>query len=283
VWLHDKDGEHQISSEGDALAPTLSWDGRRLYFQMANGQTHGVELWVKDLDSGKVDKVVPGYNPIRGPSGYSLSQDGKKVAFAMDDQNGRSSLWVAATNHRSSPQHLSSASVEDTPLFLPDGDLLFRAIEGGSNFLYRMKADGTGRRKIMPDRILDLMAVSPDGRWIVASVPNSDEERTLAVKAFAMDGSASTLLCVTLCNPKWDLTGKFLYLTLAVDRSGNSYVLPVMPDVGLPKFPSAGIATVDDLANAKTIPHSVGSALDPSVYAYMHQYTRRNLYRIQLP
>ena len=183
VWLHDKDGEHQISSEGDAFAPTLSWDGRSLYFLMSNGQTQGVELWVKDLDSGKVDRVVPGYNLVRAQGGYSLSQDGKKVAFAMDDRSGRSSLWVAATNHRSSPQHIPSASVEDTPLFLPDGDLLFRGIEGESNFLYRMKADGTGRRKVMPDRILDLMAVSPDGRWVVASVPNSDEEHTFAVKA----------------------------------------------------------------------------------------------------
>ena len=61
VWLHDKDGEHQISTEGDASTPAFSADGRKLYFLMANGQTHGKELWIKDLASGRVDRVVPGY------------------------------------------------------------------------------------------------------------------------------------------------------------------------------------------------------------------------------
>jgi hypothetical protein len=52
---------------------------------------------------------------------------------------------------------------------------------------------------------------------------------------------------------------------------------------GLPKIPSAGFTTKDDLANAKTIPWYVESALNPSVYTYTRENTRRNLYRIQLP
>jgi tricorn protease-like protein len=285
VWLHDKDGDHQISSEGDALSPTFSSDGRSLYFLMANGQTRGAELWVKDLNSGKVDRVVPGYSMKSNSQvsqRYSVSQDGKEVAFAMNDQSGRSSLWVAPTSRRSSPRHISSEAVEDSPFFLPDGDLIFRAIEGGSNFLYRIKTDGTGRRKIILDRILELMAVSPDGRWVVAGLPNPDEEHPAVAKAFALDGSASALLCVVYCKLKWDSTRKFVYLNLPHLYEG-SYVIPVMRDVGLPKVPSAGIAGIDDLANAKTIPWNVESALNPSVYAYTRENTRRNLYRIQLP
>ena len=169
VWLHDKDGDHPISSEGNAFSPTFSSDGRSLYFLMANGQTRGAELWVKDLNSGKVERVLPDY-PMES---YSVSRDGKQVAFSMNDQSGRSNLWIAPTSRRSSPVHISSAAVEDSPFFLPDGDLVFRAIEGGSNFLYRMKADGTGRRKITPDRILDSVGVSPDGRWVVAGSSDS--------------------------------------------------------------------------------------------------------------
>ena len=88
----------------------------------------------------------------------------------MNDQSGRSSLWIAPTSHRSSPVRMSSAVVEDSPFFLPDGDLVFRAIEGGSNYLYRMKTDGTNRHKITPERILDSIDVSPDGRWVVAAI-----------------------------------------------------------------------------------------------------------------
>jgi dipeptidyl aminopeptidase/acylaminoacyl peptidase len=285
VWLHDTDGDHQISSEGDATSPTFSPDGRSLYFMMANGQTRGAELWVKDLSSGKVDRVVPGYamqtNSIERKS-YSLSQDGKEVAFAMIDQSGRSSLWVAPTSRRSSPRHISSAAVEDSPLFLPDGDLVFRAIEGGSDFLYRMRADGTGRRKIIPDRILGLIAASPDGRWVVAGLPNPDEEHPTVMKAFALDGSASVPLCFVYCMFNWDSTGKSVYLRFPA-LSESIYIIPVMQDFGLPKIPSAGLTGSGDLANAKAIPLNVESVLNPSVYAYTRENTRRNLYRIPLP
>ena len=104
VWMHDKDGDHQISSEGNAQSPEFSSDGRRLYFLMANGQTQGQELWVKDLGTGRIDRVLPGYPMLA----YSVSKDGKQVAFAMDKPSGRSSLWIAPINRRSSPVHLAS-------------------------------------------------------------------------------------------------------------------------------------------------------------------------------
>jgi Tol biopolymer transport system component len=149
VWLHDKDGDHQISSEGNASSPSFSSDGRKLYFLMSNGQTQGEELWIKDLAGGKVDRVLPG-NPMQA---YSVSRDGKEVAFTMNDQSGHSNLWVAPTSRRTPPVRISSPSAEDSPYFLPDWELVFRAIEGGSNYLYRMKTDGSARKKISPERI----------------------------------------------------------------------------------------------------------------------------------
>jgi eukaryotic-like serine/threonine-protein kinase len=281
VWSHDKDGDHQISSEGDASMPRFSSDGRSLYFLMANGQTHGAELWVKDLSSGTVDRVLPGY-PMKG---YSVSQDGKEVAFAVNDQSGHSNLWIAPTNHRSSPVRISSATVEDSPLFLPDGDLIFRANEGGSNFLYRMKKDGTDRRKISTERILDIIAVSPDGRWVSAAASNPDEEHTTMTKAYPLDGSAAISLCVDYCMVSWDRAGKYAYLSF-IPNGAASYAIPVMHDVGLPKLPPNGLVRREDFTNAKTniaIPWYVQSAVNPSVYAYTRENTRRNLYRIQLP
>ncbi len=89
VWLHDKGGDHQISSEGNAAQPSFSSDGNSIYFLMANGQTHGDELWNEDLPSGKVERLLPGYDM----TSYSVSKDGKEVVFARNDQNGNSSLW----------------------------------------------------------------------------------------------------------------------------------------------------------------------------------------------
>ena len=107
VWLHDKDGDHQISSEGNASSPSFSSDGRRLYFLMSNGQTQGEELWIKDLTGGKVDRVLPG-NPMQA---YSVSRDGKEVAFTMNDQRGHSeSLGRPNQPPRTRRAHLLSGS-----------------------------------------------------------------------------------------------------------------------------------------------------------------------------
>jgi serine/threonine protein kinase/Tol biopolymer transport system component len=281
VWLHDKDGEHQISSEGNADQASFSPDGKSLYFLMTNGQTRGDELWVKDLTGGRVERVLPGYSM----EGYSVSRDGKEVAFTMNDQSGRSGVWVAPTSRRSSPVRISATAIEDSPFFLPDGDLVFRAIEGGANFLYRMKADGTGRRKISQQRVFDVYAVSPDGRWIIASAPGPDQERTAQFTAFAVDGSKTVPFCLVYCPVIWDTTGKFMYVYSST-LSDATFPLPVLPASGLPNLPPAGIERIEDFTNARTaavIPRFVDSAISPSVYAYSIRNTRRNLYRIPLP
>src|SRR5579862_4777012 len=287
VWLHDNQGDHQISSEGNAIAPSLAPDGKSLFYLMANGQTPGYELRVRDLTGDKTESLLPGYF-IQADyliKGYSISRDGKEVAFVRKDQNGHPGIWVAPTNRRSSPLRISSeTAIEDSPFFLPDGDLVFRAIEGSSNFLYRMKADGTGRRKISSQRVFDAFSVSPDGRWLLAVSPGPDQEHTAQATAFAVDGSTSVPICLGYCHLIWDSTGEFAHLYFPALYQGT-YTLPVLPDTGLPKLPPAGIARIEDLAAAKAappIPETVESALSPSIYAYSRQNTRRNLYRIPL-
>jgi eukaryotic-like serine/threonine-protein kinase len=282
VWMHDKDGEHQISSEGSGSSPSFSSDGRSLYFLMSNGQTHGEELWSKDLGSGKTERVLPGY----AMQDYSVSRDGRQVAFTTSDPGGRPNIWVAQASRRSSPVRIFSAVAEDAPLFLPDGDLVFRATEGGANFLYRMKTDGTDRRKISPERIFDSYAVSPDGRWVVAVTPGFGDEEQIARaagRAFAVDGSATVTLCVGYCLVSWDTSGGFVYFRFPNLKEG-AYALPVMRDSGLPRVPPA-ITSIEDITNLKAItaiPWPLESAVNPSVYAYTRLNTRRNLYRIQI-
>jgi serine/threonine protein kinase/Tol biopolymer transport system component len=290
VWLHDKDGDHQISSEGNAEAPSFSSEGSSLYYLMANGQTDRTELSVRNLAKGTTERLLPGYSM----DAYSVSRDGKQVAFSVDDPSGHSSLWVAPTNHRSAPVRISpSGAIDDSPHFLPDGDLVFRSIEGGVNFLYRMKVDGTGRRKIIPDPILDVLAVSPDGRWFVAAAPVSGQERTAAVSAFPADGGAPVRVCLGYCTLSWDAAGKFMYVYFPELRAGVQ-PLPVQHDTGLPKLPQAGIAQVEDFAKAKAAAvilenvdsaflENQTSAVTPSFYAFTRVNTRRNLYRIPLP
>jgi len=281
VWIHDQSGEHQVSSEGDTGGASFSSDGKKLYYLMSIGQTNRAELWVREVASGKAERVLPGYSMDQ----YSVSQNGKQIAFAMVDQSGHSGLWIAPTDHRSSPLHIVSSAIEDSPAFLPDGDLIFRAAEGRTNFLYRMHADGSARRKISPDRIFDFIALSPDGRWAVVQAVGPDEERTYSVIALPVEGGPPVPLCLNTCLPRWDVREEFMYVNFLAQPDQNTYALPIRRGWAIPNLPSTGIVGIEDLKKAKpavVIPHIVDSAVSPSLYVYTVQSTHRNLYRIPL-
>jgi hypothetical protein len=79
-----------------------------------------------------------------------------------------------------------------------------------------MKDDGSQRRKISPERILDPVAVSPDGRWFIALAPVSNQGQSVGCKAFPVDGGSAVTLCLGLCSLRFDTSGKFAYLFSAL-------------------------------------------------------------------
>jgi len=275
VWLHDKSGDHQISSEGNTSAPRLSPDGRSLYFLMSQGLAGNMQLWVRDLATAKLDSVLPGVSMLA----YAISPGEKYVAYVTKETENRQGLWIAATSRRSAPVRIASDA--DSPWFLPNGDLIFRSTEGGMNYVDCMKPDGSGRRRVISQHIIDLVAVSPDGRWILAGVPRSDDEMTAGVTAFALDGGASIPLCVGYCTLDWDTTGQHLYVYYPEVLGDGTHIVPVKDDVKLPD----GIASLDDLKNRKDIPMlpwDIATGNDSAVYAYVKQTLHSNLFRIPL-
>ena len=84
------------------------------------------------------------------------------MVFDALDAEGKSHLWLASLDRRF-PTRQVSTIVADRPRFAPGGDLFFRSPEGSSNFIFRMKDDGSGLQKVMSNPILELAAVSPDG------------------------------------------------------------------------------------------------------------------------
>jgi Tol biopolymer transport system component len=287
IWIHDAGGDRQLSSEGSAFWTRFSWDGSKLYYLMQSGQSPGVDLWSRELGTGKSERVVSGSTILPGSTMeyYAVSHDGKQVAFSIKDQNGISHLWLSPTDHRSSPRQLASATSQDSPLFLPSGDLVLRSTEDGQNFLYRTSQDGTERRKIAPNPILDVFSISPDGRWVVASAKGTDDEHPYATAAYPLDGGPSLRLCNSYCGGRWDISGKFFFLTLPASGDLNTYMLPVSAR-GIPNFPAGGITTGADLKTDKRvlgIPRQIESAVGPNHYSYTRQNTRRNIYRIPLP
>ena len=162
--------------------------------------------------------------------------------------------------------------------------MVVRSVEGGANFLNRMKADGSGRQRITTQRVIDVLSVSPDGRWVVASAPGPDTEHYTVTLAVASDGSKAVPICQGFCVMTWDTAGKYAYLNYKeVAAKKGVYVMPVQDD-GLPKLPSGGFTRKEEIANANltAIPQDLESAVSTALYAYLVQNTRRNLYRIPL-
>jgi eukaryotic-like serine/threonine-protein kinase len=280
VWLHDGSGDHQLSSEGSAGGATFSADGKKLYYLMDNGQTQGFELWMRDVASGTPERVLPGY----AMQDYTISPDGKEVVFAKADASGHTGLWVVALNHRSAPRHLQSAAIEDSPRFLPDGDLLFRSVEGGIDFLYRMRIDGTQRQKIIPERIFDLFDASPNGRLALVLGVGSDEEKSPTVMVVPLEGGAGVRICSIACWAGWSVRGEFMHLNFYQSADQSTYLLPLREPGGIPDvvIENESAETLKKVKTMAVIPHQVGSVLSKSLYAYTVVSTQRNLYRIPL-
>jgi len=287
VWIHDKNGERQMSSEGSSFHTTFSNDGAYLYYLKSAGGKGTSELWRTDLAKGQSEQVLPGYEVEVSTEGseYALSLDGKRIAFVRKDEKRISHLWIAPTDRRSSPRQLDSDDNEDSPSFLPNGDLVFRASRGGINYLFTRKQDGSGEKKLLDQPILDLLAVSPSGKWaLMGQSESTDEEWAARVMAYSLDRGAEIPLCRAICVGGWDSTDTHLFLSFL--NEDRSYFIAMGRDGDLPKFPEHGLRNSAELAGVTgvtTAPYSVESAISPDLYSYTKTTYRRNLYRIPLP
>jgi hypothetical protein len=281
VWLHDPNGEHPIVSEGAASTANFSPDGKKLYYLYATDPKNADEIWMLNLADGKIERVLPGYSTEE----YSISPDGKMVAFTRVDQKGHSSLWIASTNHASAPRALITSTGDDSPHFLPDGDLLARFSEAGINSLYRMHPDGTNRHQISSTNIFDLYGTSPDGRWALVSANQPGPERAPGQFAFPVEGGTPVLVCTVICYMNWDVSGKLMLFSLFGQENRGTYVLPVFPTTGLPSLPAGGIGQIADLKKVRGsqfLPVVIDSVVSPSLFAFTRTNIHRNLYRVSL-
>jgi DNA-binding winged helix-turn-helix (wHTH) protein/Tol biopolymer transport system component len=295
IWFHQPDGDRQITSEGYAYSPSVSPDGSKIYYLVRAGSSRafvGGELWVSDTASAHHERLLPGFLVTR----YDISSDGKQVLFAAIDSDEKSALWLARFDHRESPRQLSGDA--SRPFFGPGGTIVFFGTEGESGYIYQMKEDGTGKKKVTPDPVIYLMAVSPDGQWLVAWVPYQGEETTQAMVAYPMDGGPKNLIC-SACqvsgprNPggpmlSWSRDQKSLYLrSILGGMSRRTVAIPLRPGEALPKLSPLGLRSDHDLLalpGARTIEEEdVFPGPSSSIYAFTRKTTRRNLYKIRLP
>ncbi len=283
LWIHDKKGERQVSSEGSAAMPAFSKDGTKLYYLNRRGREPRAELWRMDLKSGVSERLLPGYGVER--NGYSVSKDEKRVAFGMKDEKGISHVWISATDHSGSPVKLESTENEDSPVLLPNGEVLYRGSRGGKNYVYKRSVEGGEEKLVMNEPILDLMEVSPDGKWVVASVSDSQSaEHPYRTMAYPVEGGGpGVMLCRRLCDVRWDQSGAHMVINLYEEKNGIVYFVRLEKGEELPRLGAEGVGDSEELkkrVKTEVIEGFVATAMTPEVYAFSRMRVKRNLYRV---
>jgi len=288
VWVHDSHGDRQMTSEGYSFWPSISPDGKKLYYLVRTGGAQTFikgGLWAADLDSGQRQRLLPDFQMQQ----YSISADGQRVVFVAADDKGHSPVWLASLNGRMAPRRLTTIDSWFAYFGAP-GEVVFEGEEKGAPFIFRIKDDGSDLQKMILAPMLISFGVSPDGRW----VPAQDSRAWGALFVFPAGDGSPTLICGS-CSPphgpdpipsylSWTPDGRFLYLKFAA----SMYAIPLKPGQVLPPIPPSGFQSKEAVAalpGARLISEADGvyPGPNPSVYAFVKVSTQRNIYRIPVP
>jgi hypothetical protein len=239
------------------------------------------EVWVADVESGRSVRLAPGLSA----RDYDISADGRQIVMDATDPQGRGGLWLVPLDRQSPPRMIPHGEGGRQPRFGPDGEVFFRRAEAGaSNFVYRMRPDGTGTRKALERPVALLFSVSRDGRWIVgwSSLPDSDGMATLA---FPVSGD-SPVVIATHATWQWAPGGgNSVGVSGGPIAQDRSYIIPLARGDALPRMPPEGFRSEEDIAQlpgARRIDAVAVPGPSPDVYAFYHGTTQRNLYRVPL-
>jgi serine/threonine-protein kinase len=229
-WLEHSGNLQPLRPEpGQYYQPRFSPDGNRLAFAAAT--EHGIDIWVRDLDSGAASRksFLPGRNwsPVWTP-------DGKGIVFSSASA-GRRDIYRVRADGSGDAQPLGDDTVQRVPRsFSPDGRLAFDI----GNEIWTAPMVGEFEHPRLGTAALFLDAAtpipeaqfSPDGRWM-AYVSAESGISDVFVRPFPGPGGRQQISTGGGRFPIWSRTGRELFFLGPDQRirvtgytaSGNSF------------------------------------------------------------
>jgi Tol biopolymer transport system component len=281
VWFHDDSGDRQISTEGVAYFPQLSPDGKRLYYLLRQHADYGSssELRAMDLASNKTDNILPGVLV----ADYDISRNEQYVVYTTRHPGQEPQIWYAALDRRSPPRLIVQAG--DRPSFGANDEIIYRQLGAKTNYLGRVRIDGSRHERVIDSPILNKLNVSPDGAWAAVFMAGPGQEAGTQIALVPLSGGEPRRMCSYSCAPQWSPDGKFVYIsTVPLGNSGSTLAIAIPNGKGVPDLPAAGITSrTPTLPNAQVIPNVVQApGPNTSTYAFLKTDVQRNLFRIPL-
>ena len=208
LWIHDQRGARQITSEGYSFMPSISPDGRKLYYLVReNGLRSWNQgaLWVVDLETGHRQRLFSNRQLIH----YSLSTDGRRIVFVTIDDQGQSPVWMAPLSDPNAARQITTDNAW-VAYFGAPGDVVFGRAEDSA--ILRLREDGGEAQKINLTPLMPL-GVSSDGEWIAVQ----DSRAWGALSVYPTRGGAPLRLC-DRCAPPWGVEPTPFYVGWSPDR-----------------------------------------------------------------
>ena len=154
--------------EGNAADPEFTPDGKKLCYRIVNrspsffqfNKMKG-EVWVADLESGRSAPLASGLKALA----YDISSDGRHVVLEVEDDKEKPRLWLTSFERELPPQQIPNVEGRQ-PKFGLSGEIFFH---GNGGFVYRVLPDGATMQKALERRVLILLAISPDGKYLQSS------------------------------------------------------------------------------------------------------------------
>jgi len=265
IWIHDASGERPVTSDALASGPWLSPDANRLYFLVASASYTPATLWRLNLRQGQEDPVLPGFKIID----YDISPDEREVVFSVN-HGGQMQIWIAPLDHQLPPRLLVRNA--DQPAFGGNGQVFFRLLGNKTNYLYRMREDGSSQQRVFDFPILHFQSVSPAGRWaaVLAVI-----DGTVSTAMFGVGKEPFRWVRAGYWASRWSSDGKSLYVeepagTLPIALTGSAP----------PEIPAPSAIGRSDILPHNTEGFAPGP--NPDTYAFTKTEWLSNIYRIPL-
>jgi Tol biopolymer transport system component len=210
VVLVDKQGRETplLTAPKEYKDPRFSPDGRRLAFEIAQGNEG--DLWIYERDQATLTRVTFGSENL-----YPVwSPDGRRLAYTSR-QSGLAGLWWKPLDGSGTEEQLlPGAELRFPSSITPDGNTLFyRETAAATGFdIHRVSL--SGERTSTPVLVTPFNEsspqISPDGRWL-AYVSDQSGRNEVYVRRWP-DGAAEWQISTDGgTEPVWDPDGRTLY------------------------------------------------------------------------
>jgi eukaryotic-like serine/threonine-protein kinase len=225
-----------VSNFFSLTGSNVSWapDGRIVYISNESGNS---DIWITDPDGANRKQLTANRATNVSPV---VTADGRYIVF-VNWQDGRKNVWRMNLDG-SNPVQLTSGLSEGFPALSPDSRwVIYTSYDGAKPTLWRVSIDG-GKSVQVTDHVATTSAVSPDGRSIAFTYPESTDPRAapnrIAVIPFEGGAPVKTLVLplggtILSAIHWWSNDSKSIFYTATANNVTNIWSAPL--DGGPPK------------------------------------------------